>query len=119
MGVFSDAQAQLSELLGVAQPLDSGNGVRFRTGSTRFATLYSHNLASGNLAEIAFEVKNLAAKAEQSENSMASLVERLRLETGQPVNIDPQHKWPRVGLSKKEHVDIVISAISSILHKER
>ena len=118
MGVFSDAQAQLSELLGAAQPLDSKNGVRFRSGSKGLATLYSRNIAAGNLAELAFEVANFAAKAGQSEASIASLVERLRLETGQLVNIDPQHKWPRVGLSKKEHVGIVISAISSILHKE-
>lgn len=117
MGVFSDAQAQLSELLGAAQPLDSKNGVRFRSGSKGLATLYSRNIASGNLAELAFEVANFAAKAGQSEASITSLVERLRLETGQLVIIDPQHKWPRVGLSKKEHVDIVISAISSILHK--
>ena len=117
MGVFSDAQAQLSELFGVGQPLMSGNGVRFRSGSTGLVTLYSRNLASGNLAEIAFKVKNLAAKAGQSEDSMASLVERLRLETGQTVSINTNYKWPRIGLSKKEHVDIVISAISSILHK--
>jgi len=118
MGVFSDAQEQLSELLGAAQPLDSRNGVRFRSGSKGLATLYSRNIASGNLAELAFEVANFAAKAGQSAASITSLVERLRLETGQLVSIDPQHKWPRVGLSKKEHVDIVISAISSILHKQ-
>ena len=118
MGVFSDAQEQLSELLGAAQPLDSRNGVRFRSGSKGLATLYSRNIASGNLAELAFEVANFAAKAGQSSASITSLVERLRLETGQLVSIDPQHKWPRVGLSKKEHVDIVISAISSILHKQ-
>ena len=114
MGVFNDAQVQLSEFLGAAQPLDSKKGVRFRSGAKGLATLYSRNLASGNLAEVAFEVANFAAKAGKSEASIISLIDRLRLETGQLVKIDPTHKWPRVGLSKKEHVDILISAISLI-----
>lgn len=118
MGIFSDAQMQLSELLGAAQPLDSKNGARFRSGSKGLVTLYSRNIASGNLAEVAFEVANLAAKSGLSEVFIASLIERLRLETGQLVNTDPIHKWPRVGLSKKEHVDMVISAVSSIFRKK-
>lgn len=115
MGVYSDALAQFSELLGAAQPLVSNNGVRFRPKSKGLVTLYSRQLAAGNLVEVAFQVANLAVKAGQSEASIVSLIDRLRLETGQAVNSNPQHKWPRVGLSKKEHVEIVIAAVSSIL----
>lgn len=114
MGVFSTAQEQLEGLFGKAQPLASNNGVRFRSGSKGLITLYSRNIASGNLAEMAFEVTNLAARAGTAESEIKSLIAELSIKTGQNVSIDPKFNWPRVGLANLGHVDLVLEALSKI-----
>ncbi|WP_236202084.1 hypothetical protein [Pseudomonas pseudonitroreducens] len=112
MGVFSTAQERLESIYGKMQRWDSGNGVRCTNDVKGHVTLYSKNLASGNLAELAFEINGLAARAGRTTTEAKAFLESLRCATGQPVNIDPRHKWPRVGFAKQEHVDLVISALA-------
>lgn len=111
MGVFSTVQERLRPIYGAMQKWNSGNGVRCTVDAKGRVTLYSKNLAPGNLAELAFEIKTMAARAGKTEASANDLVEQMKKATGQPVNIDPQHKWPRVGLSKPEHIDILVDGL--------
>lgn len=113
MGVFKTAQERLHPIYGALQPWDSGNGVRCTNELKGRVTLYSKNIASGNLAELAFEIPTMAARAGETEESARALVEEMKKATGQDVNIDPVWRWPRVGLSKKEHVDLVVDKLSA------
>lgn len=113
MGVFSTAQERLHPIYGALQTWDSGNGVRCTNESRGRITLYSKNLASGNLAELAFEIPTMAARAGKTEDSAKALVDEMKQATGQDVNIDPVWRWPRVGLSKKEHIDLIVEKLSA------
>ncbi|MFK3971142.1 hypothetical protein ACI2KS_10490 [Pseudomonas sp. NPDC087358] len=113
MSVFTTAQERLNPIYGAMQTWDSGNGVRCINESKGRVTLYSKNLASGNLAELAFEISTMAARAGETQDSAKALVDEMRKSTGQDVNIDPVWRWPRVGFSKKEHVDLVVDKLSA------
>lgn len=116
MGLFSSAQELLYPIYGAMQKLSSGNGVRCVNDSKGRVTLYSKMLASGNLAELAFDIKSMAARAATTEAAARALVEEMRTATGQPVNIDPDNKWPRVGFSKIAHVVVVAEQLSAFFN---
>lgn len=111
MGVFDTARQRLAEIYGALQLWKSENGVRCTKAAKGRVTLYSKNLAAGNLAELAFEIPTMAARAGTSEDHAQQVVDELKKATGQPVNIDPRWRWPRVGLSKPEHVDLVVDGL--------
>ncbi|WP_220814877.1 hypothetical protein [Pseudomonas paralcaligenes] len=111
MGVFSDTQKRLWPIYGAMQSWGGDTGVRCNVTAKGRVTLYRKNIAAGNLAELAFEVKSMAARAGDTEDGARAAVNELFLATGQPVKIDPRHKWPRVGLSKSEHIDILIAGL--------
>ncbi|MBT8768732.1 hypothetical protein [Metapseudomonas boanensis] len=113
MGVFKSAHEQLESIYGKLNPLQSGTGVRCTDDAKGHVTLYSKNLAPGNLAELAFEIETMALRAKKTPTDAKDFIERLRLATGQPVSINPRWKWPRVGLSKPEHVDLVVKELKT------
>lgn len=116
MGLFSSAQELLYPIYGAMQKLSSGNGVRCVNDSKGRVTLYSKMLASGNLAELAFDIQSMAARAATTEAAARALVEEMRTATGQLVNIDPNNNWPRVGFSKIAHVVVVAEQLSAFFN---
>ncbi|WP_263142048.1 hypothetical protein [Pseudomonas sp. RIT-PI-AD] len=117
MGLFTDLQKDLVVLIGNGEKLSSGNGIRYRLKGKGVLTAYSRDIADGNLAELAFEEKELSFISGLSEDELLRQIDQLRLETGQPVKINPTHKWPRVGLSTSHHVSLVVKALSRWLPK--
>ncbi len=115
MGLFSVAQQLLYPIYGAMQKLRSGNAVRCTLESKGRVTLYSENLASGNLAELAFDIPSMAARAGKTKASAKALVDEMSKGTGQPVNIDPNQRWPRVGFATIDHVHLVIEKLSAYL----
>lgn len=113
--IFQAAVAVFAPLLGAPEPLVSGNGVRFKSGSKGKATVYHSEVAPGNQAEIAFHVDSMATRLRLTAPEFRSLIEELRSSTGRPVEPNAQHKWPRVGLSSDQHLSVVVERITSLL----
>ncbi|WP_275100491.1 hypothetical protein [Sedimenticola hydrogenitrophicus] len=103
----------LSELLGAAQPLVSGNGARFTSSRRGKATVYHNDLALGNRAEVAFHIESMAQRLGIGVAEFRLVADQWRQQTGCPVEVDQQHLWPRVGFSNIEQV----SAILTLIHE--
>lgn len=97
--VYTHAMTTLSQFLGAPSELDSGNGARFRVGSSYLLTIYHSNLAGGNSAEIAFKPGSLTR------------IDQICSLTNHPVNPNRRYNWPRVGIRSTEEVDSIADAI--------
>lgn len=104
---FRSLSGALSVHLGASSPLDSGSGVRFKSPRRGNATLYHGNIAPGNQAEVAFEVKSMARHLRMTEGEFRSFVAKLRASTGRPVEPNTQYNWPRVGVASESHVTLI------------
>lgn len=113
MGLFSDLQMELEKIIGKGEKLSSGNGVRYRTRGTGLLTAYSRDIADGNLVELAFEVNGLSAVTELDLETLEQQIDHLRQQTGQPVEINNIHRWPRVGLANGDHASVVLATLST------
>ncbi len=109
--VFDAVVASLSAHLGAPTPHESGTGSRFKSARKGKATVYHSRVASGNRAEIAFEVESMASRLGISQGEFRELVARLQTATARPVDLNAQFMWPRVGLSSSDHAHEVARAI--------
>lgn len=103
--------ASLAEHLGLATPLVSGNGARFKFAARGKATVYHRQIASGNQAEVAFEVESMALRLRMSQTAFLTFVSQLKAATGRPVEMNPIHNWPRVGVATLLHVALIREAV--------
>lgn len=112
MNVFSEMKAELERLFNHSEALDSGNGIRFRSPTKGSVTLYNKEIADGNLAEIAFGIQSICKATKRSESEVLQIIKELETATGRLVKINATFKWPRVGMSEKEHVSTIASRLS-------
>lgn len=101
----------LAAKLGAQQPLVSGNGARFTSTGKGKATVYHHDIAPGNLAEIAFHRASMAERLGMSEAEFDAAVYQWRLQTARPVQLNQQYLWPRVGFSSLEQASIFLRTL--------
>lgn len=109
--IFGSLAAGLVPLLGSARPLDSGAGARFTVETKGKATIYHTGIATGNLAEVAFETLSMSRRLHMSEAEFRSFVSQLNSSTGRPTETNQQFGWPRVGIESHAHVAMIIDAI--------
>jgi len=114
VGIFDEMRTGLKGLFGTSEALPSGNGVRFRSVSKGSVTLYSKDISDGNIAELAFDTKTISHGTGLSDVQVLAAVSALSCITGCPVKIHPKFKWPRVGLSRPEHVQQVLAGVARL-----
>lgn len=112
---YSALEAVLTQHFGSSTPLDSGNGVRYRSSSRGRVTLYHEGIADGNHAEVAFERTSVAAGAGLPEAQFVAMLADLRMATGRDVKVNTIHLWPRVGAGSPEDVSRIAEALTLIL----
>ena len=109
--IYTRALCELSTIFGALSNLESGTGARVQAAKKGKLTIYHRNIATGNQAEIAFDVPSLAGRLGVSEAETLTLLSQLKAVTGRPVELNPRYQWPRVGLATDEHVTRVIAAL--------
>jgi hypothetical protein len=111
--IFDSLSRALTEQLGSPSPLDSGNGVRFKSAQKGKATIYHGNIAPGNSAEVAFDVVSMAGRLRMGQEEFRLFVGQLRASTGRPVEPNSQFNWPRVGLASEADVVLIRQALQA------
>lgn len=109
--IYESALAELATIFGSHDNLESGSGARFKSAKKGKLTIYHRDIASGNSAEIAFELDSIAARFKLSASEAATFLARLKAATGRPVEINPRFQWPRVGLATAADVATVLNAL--------
>lgn len=110
--IFDNVVAEFQSLFGAPQGLNSGNGTRFRKCSV---TVYHENVASGNKAEIACKVESIAETFGRTSQAVSDLIHECAALTGRPVEINPTHGWPRIGIASLDQVYAIKARLSVFL----
>lgn len=112
-GVYEVARERLEGIYGRLSELESGTGARCSRAVKGKITLYRKDIASGNKAEIAFDVSSMAARAGQTEASVKAFLRQLQSQASGKSQPNPRFNWPRVGLSTHAHVEMVVEALKT------
>lgn len=112
--IFDHLREQLAATIGGSEDLGSGSGTRFRSVRFGRCTVYRRPVAAGNGAEVAFHPQSLASAAGMSEADSLLAIHRLQAATGREININPQHRWLRVGVATADDVERVIAFVQSM-----
>lgn len=114
--VYCRALSELSQLFGASfTDLPSGYGARVANAKKGKMTIYHQNVEPGNRAEVAFDVKSLAARLQLTEGATRELLHSLKVTTGRPVRLNEQYRWPRVGFASETDVERVLTALRTKL----
>src|ERR1700694_3888528 len=97
--VYDTTVREFRELFGAPADLETGSGTRFTSGAKGKVTIYHRDIAAGNGAEVAFEVKSLGKRMGESENVVRRFISELKTLTGREVDLNAKHNWPRVGIA--------------------
>ena len=113
--VFDKLVTQLTALLGVPRSLVNNNGTRFlRNGSV---TVYHTEVATGNQAEIAFNIQPVASRFGVAPQALIDVITECEVMTGCEVEHNKQQDWPRIGIADDDHVALVVQKLSSLFRK--